>query len=151
MGNPDNKRQWRSADPSGYQAAIKGKLSERNVSPEDVEGVGIGVPVRFWRTECQWLCESGMGVFNVAEELSGLLGGILSSQLMMPMSPLLVSSGRAVVKASECRHGDSGTGVGGGIIVGGRILRAATVRQERSATSRCGKTRPPSAARKKDA
>ena len=58
-------------------AAIKGKLSERNVSPEDVEGVGIGVPGPVLANGVVNGCVNlGWGVFNVAEELSGLLGGI---------------------------------------------------------------------------
>ena len=105
-------------------AAIKGKLSERNVSPEDVEGVGIGVPGPVLANGVVNGCVNlGWGVFNVAEELSGLLGGI----------PVVAANDANVAALGEQWKGGGegrqnvvmvtlGTGVGGGIIVGGRIL-----------------------------
>ena len=60
-------------------AAILGKMSEKNITAEQVEGVGIGVPgpilnSRIVPIVCAPL--GGWGKRNVSEELGNLLGGL---------------------------------------------------------------------------
>lgn len=108
-------------------AAVLGKMEERNIKKESVIGVGIGVPgpvndegVIFKAVNLGW------GVMNISEVLGGLL------QL-----PVKAGNDANVAALGEmwCGGGkgyDSmvlvtlGTGVGGGIIVNGRILTGAT-------------------------
>lgn len=108
-------------------AAVLGKMKERNIKKESVIGVGIGVPgpvndegVIFKAVNLGW------GVMNISEVLGGLL------QL-----PVKAGNDANVAALGEmwCGGGkgyDSmvlvtlGTGVGGGIIVNGRILTGAT-------------------------
>ncbi len=104
--------------------AIRGKLKEHKVSLKDVEGVGIGVPGPVLDDGIVNGCVNlGWGVFNVAQELSGLLDGIR----------VAVGNDANVAALGEQWRGGGkgyknvvmvtlGTGVGGGIIIGGRIL-----------------------------
>lgn len=108
-------------------AAVLGKMEERNIKKESVIGVGIGVPgpvndegVIFKAVNLGW------GVMNISEVLGGLL------QL-----PVKAGNDANVAALGEmwCGGGKGynnmvlvtlGTGVGGGIIVNGRILTGAT-------------------------
>lgn len=130
--------------------AVLGKMKERNIEKESVLGVGIGVPgpvndegVIFKAVNLGW------GVMNISEVLGGLL------QL-----PVKAGNDANVAALGEmwCGGGkgyDSmvlvtlGTGVGGGIIVNGRILTGATgaggeighihMNDEETDTCGCGK------------
>ena len=108
-------------------AAVLGKMEERNIKRESVIGVGIGVPgpvndegVIFKAVNLGW------GVMNISEVLGGLL------QL-----PVKAGNDANVAALGEmwCGGGKGydnmvlvtlGTGVGGGIIVNGKILTGAT-------------------------
>jgi len=104
--------------------AILGKLREHGVGLGDVEGVGIGVPGPVLDDGVVDGCVNlGWGVFNVAEKLSGLLDGV----------PVKAANDANVAALGEQWRGGGkgfknvvmvtlGTGVGGGIIVGGKIL-----------------------------
>ena len=104
--------------------AIRERLEKHGVSMDDVEGIGVGVPGPVLDDGVVNGCVNlGWGVFNVAEKLSDLLGGIR-----------VVAGNDANVAAlgEQWRGGGKGfknvvmvtlgTGVGGGIIIGGRIL-----------------------------
>lgn len=104
--------------------AIRERLEKHGVSMYDVEGIGVGVPGPVLDDGVVNGCVNlGWGVFNVAEKLSALLGGIR-----------VVAGNDANVAAlgEQWRGGGKGfknvvmvtlgTGVGGGIIIGGRIL-----------------------------
>lgn len=104
--------------------AIRERLEKHGVSMDDVEGIGVGVPGPVLDDGVVNGCVNlGWGVFNVAEKLSALLGGIR-----------VVAGNDANVAAlgEQWRGGGKGfknvvmvtlgTGVGGGIIIGGRIL-----------------------------
>lgn len=104
--------------------AIRERLDRHGVSMDDVEGIGVGVPGPVLDDGVVNGCVNlGWGVFNVAEKLSDLLGGIR-----------VVAGNDANVAAlgEQWRGGGKGfknvvmvtlgTGVGGGIIIGGRIL-----------------------------
>ena len=116
-----------------------------------MEGVGIGVPGPVLANGVVNGCVNlGWGVFNVAEELSGLLGGI----------PVVAANDANVAALGEQWKGGGeghqnvvmvtlGTGVGGGIIVGGRILAGGhgaageighiQMRKDETAVCGCGK------------
>ena len=86
--------------------AIRERLEKHGVSMDDVEGIGVGVPGPVLDDGVVNGCVNlGWGVFNVAEKLSALLGGIR-----------VVAGNDANVAAlgEQWR--------GGGIIIGGRIL-----------------------------
>lgn len=108
-------------------AAVLGKMEEKNIQKEEVIGVGIGVPgpvndegVIFKAVNLGW------DVMNISEVLGGLL------QL-----PVKAGNDANVAALGEmwCGGGKGydnmvlvtlGTGVGGGIIVNGKILTGAT-------------------------
>lgn len=103
--------------------AIKGKMAEKAIKAEDVEGVGIGVPGPIDEKGNVLKCVNlGWGVFNVEEDLGGKTG-------------LKVKAGNDanVAALGEMWQGGGkgyrnlvmvtlGTGVGGGIILNGKIL-----------------------------
>ena len=104
--------------------AIRERLEKHGVSMDDVEGIGVGVPGPVLDDGVVNGCVNlGWGVFNVAEKLSALLGGIR----------VVAGNDANVAALGEQWHGGGkgfknvvmvtlGTGVGGGIIIGGRIL-----------------------------
>ena len=134
-------------------AAIRGKMEEKSLSAQQVEGVGIGVPgpvldSRIVPIVCANL--GGWGDRNVAEDLSALLDGL----------PVLVGNDANVAALGEiwmgaakgCRNAvmvTLGTGVGGGVIVNGKVIDGVhgaggeighiTVNRHETATCGCGK------------
>jgi len=131
--------------------AIRERLEKHGVSMDDVEGIGVGVPGPVLDDGVVNGCVNlGWGVFNVAEKLSALLGGIR-----------VVAGNDANVAAlgEQWRGGGKGfknvvmvtlgTGVGGGIIIGGRILSGGhgaageighmQMRKNETAVCGCGK------------
>lgn len=132
-------------------AAIREKLAQHNVSLEDVEGVGIGVPGPVLDDGVVNGCVNlGWGVFNVAQELSGLLDGI---RVMAGNDANVAALGEQWRGGGKgCKNVvmvTLGTGVGGGIIVGGRILAGGhgaageighmQMRKNETAVCGCGK------------
>ena len=123
--------------------AIKDKCRGKGLKKEDILGVGIGVPGPVLEDGIVNNCVNlGWGVVDVKETLSGLLDGI----------PVAVGNDANVAALGEQWKGGGsgyknvvlvtlGTGVGGGIIIGGKIM-APTVQAVRSATSRWTRTRP---------
>ncbi len=104
--------------------SIEGKLKDRGIEISEVEGIGVGVPGPVLTNGIVDQCVNlGWGVFDVRTELSKLLEGI----------PVEVGNDANVAALGEqwCGGGKGrdnvvmvtlGTGVGGGIIVRGRIL-----------------------------
>ena len=107
-------------------AAVKGYLAESGIADEDILGLGIGVPgpvdSRGVVNHCTNL---GWGVFNVQQALSELTG-----------FPVKAGNDANVAALGECWMGGGkgydnmvmatlGTGVGGGIIVNGRLVNGA--------------------------
>ena len=109
-------------------ASIKSKMNEQGMEKSDVVGVGIGVPGPVDGNGVIYKAANlGWGEFSVKEELSGLLGGI----------PVEAGNDANVAALGEMWKGGGvgyknlvavtlGTGVGGGIIVEGKILTGAT-------------------------
>ena len=104
-------------------AEIKGHLAENNIPAHSVLGVGIGVPgpVRPDGTVNKCI-NLGWGVFNIEKELQKLTG-----------VPVKAGNDASVAALGECWKGGGegcenmvfatlGTGVGGGIVVGGQVL-----------------------------
>ena len=103
--------------------SVKGYLAGKNIPAEDVIGIGIGVPGPVRPDGTVNKCVNlGWGVFNIEKELEALTG-----------FPVKAGNDASVAALGECWKGggqgcDSmvfatlGTGVGGGIVVGGRVL-----------------------------
>ena len=134
-------------------AAVQQKMQEKGLTAEQVEGVGVGVPgpvldSRIVPIICANL--GGWGEHNVSEELSALLGGI---KVLVGNDANVAALGEIWVGAAKgCRSAvmvTLGTGVGGGVIVNGKVIDGAhgaggeighiTVNPHETATCGCGK------------
>ena len=104
-------------------ASLESKLADAGISKDEVEGVGIGVPgpVKNDSVVCECV-NLGWGTFDVAETLSEKIG-----------LPVKVGNDANVAALGEmwkgggqgCQNGvmvTLGTGVGGGIIINGKIV-----------------------------
>lgn len=108
---------------SDIAETIEKKIGEKEISRLDVEGVGLGVPGPVGPDGTVLKCVNlGWGVFNVEQEMSRLTG-----------FPAKAGNDANVAALGEMWQGGGrgyenivmvtlGTGVGGGIIINGRIL-----------------------------
>ena len=134
-------------------AAILGKMKEQSIQPEQVEGVGIGVPGPVLDSSTvPIVCANlgGWGERNVSAQLSGLLDGL----------NVLVGNDANVAALGEIWMGAAkgaknavmvtlGTGVGGGVVVNGKVIDGVhgaggeighiTVNRHETAGCGCGK------------
>ena len=134
-------------------AAVLGKMKEQSIQPEQVEGVGIGVPGPVLDSSIvPIVCANlgGWGERNVSAQLSGLLDGL----------KVLVGNDANVAALGEIWMGDAkgaknavmvtlGTGVGGGVVVNGKVIDGVhgaggeighiTVNRHETAVCGCGK------------
>ena len=134
-------------------AAILGKMKEKSIQPEQVEGVGIGVPGPVLDSSIvPIVCANlgGWGERNVSAQLSGLLDGL----------KVLVGNDANVAALGEIWMGAAkgaknavmvtlGTGVGGGVVVNGKVIDGVhgaggeighiTVNRHETAVCGCGK------------
>lgn len=105
--------------------AIRGKLEEREIPLAGVEGVGLGVPGAVLRGSYVDPCVNldQWGGFDAAEALAALLDGL----------PVQAANDANAAALGEMHHGGGrgyrnvvlitlGTGVGGGVIVDGKLL-----------------------------
>ncbi|MBR5421092.1 MAG: ROK family glucokinase [Lachnospiraceae bacterium] len=104
--------------------SVKAKMEEAGIEKNDVVGVGIGVPGPVdGKGVIHKAANLGWGVFSIREELAVLLGGI----------PVEAGNDANVAALGEMWKGGGrgcenmvavtlGTGVGGGIIVDGKVL-----------------------------
>ena len=107
-------------------AAVKGYIKEKNIPASDVIGIGIGVPGPVSRQGMVNRCVNlGWGVFNVNDVLSELTG-----------FPVRAGNDANVAALGECWKGGGqgcesivmatlGTGVGGGIVIDGKVVYGA--------------------------
>ena len=133
--------------------AIHGKMTEKEIAAEQVEGVGIGVPGPVLNSSVvPIVCANlgGWGEWNVSAQLSGLLNGL----------KVLVGNDANVAALGEIWMGAAkgaknavmvtlGTGVGGGVVVNGKVIDGVhgaggeighiTVNRHETATCGCGK------------
>lgn len=104
-------------------ASIEAKLTEKGIDKADVKGVGMGVPGPVKDDGTVIKCVNlGWGIFNASEELSGIIG-----------LPVKVGNDANMAALGEYWQGGGkgfsnvimvtlGTGVGGGIILNGKML-----------------------------
>ena len=134
-------------------AAILGKMEEKGLTPDQVEGVGIGVPGPVQKSSVvPIVCANlgGWGQQDVAANLSGLLKGL---KVLVGNDANVAALGEIWMGAAKgCRSAvmvTLGTGVGGGVIVDGKVVEGAhgaggeighiTVNRHETATCGCGK------------
>ncbi len=108
---------------SDVAQAVDNKLAQEGISKEDVQGIGVGVPGPVKSNGVVNRCVNlGWGIVNVAEELGSLTG-----------LEVKVGNDANVAALGEMWQGGAkgckdvimvtlGTGVGGGIIVDGKIV-----------------------------
>ncbi len=108
---------------SDIAKSIEDKIAERAISKDDVKGVGMGVPGPVKEDGTVIKCVNlGWGVFNAAEELSSIIN-----------LPVKVGNDANMAALGEYWQGGGkgysnvimvtlGTGVGGGIIINGKML-----------------------------
>ena len=104
--------------------AMESKLAEKEISLDDIEGVGIGLPGPITNDGTVLQCVNlGWGTFNVEEKLSEMFRGI----------KVKAGNDANVAALGEAWQGGGkdyddivmitlGTGVGGGVIINGKIL-----------------------------
>ena len=108
-------------------AAIRGYIEENNIAFDSLIGIGIGVPGPVTPDGIVNKCINlGWGVFNIEKTLSDLTG-----------LPVKAGNDATVATLGECWKGGGagcknmvmatlGTGVGGGIVVDGRVIHGST-------------------------
>lgn len=131
---------------------IKAKMQEKSIAKEDVIGVGIGVPGPVDGAGVIYKAANlGWGVFSIKEELTGLLDGIRveagNDANVAALGEMWRGGGQGYDNMVAVTLG---TGVGGGIIVDGRILTGAKgaggeighilVEEHETEVCGCGKT-----------
>ena len=133
--------------------AIHGKMTEKEIAAEQVEGVGIGVPGPVLNSSVvPIVCANlgGWGERNVSAQLSGLLDGL---KVLVGNDANVAALGEIWMGAAKgCRSAvmvTLGTGVGGGVIVNGKVIDGAhgaggeighiTVDPHETAVCGCGK------------
>ena len=104
-------------------ASLEAKLTEKGISKDDVAGVGIGVPGPVKDDGTVLRCVNlGWGVFNVEEEfeeLFGLPAKVGNDANMASLGEMWQGGGKGY---SSIVMVTLGTGVGGGIIINGKML-----------------------------
>ena len=130
--------------------AIEGYIAENTIERKDLIGIGIGVPGPVGADGTVNRCVNlGWGVFNIQEALEKLTG-----------LPVKAGNDANVAALGECWKGGGqgcenmimatlGTGVGGGIIIGGKVIPGAhgaggeighlTLNREETESCGCGK------------
>ena len=134
-------------------AAVQQKMQEKGLTADVVEGVGVGVPGPVLDSSIvPIVCANlgGWGNRNVSIELSELLGGI---RVLVGNDANVAALGEIWMGAAQgCRSAvmvTLGTGVGGGVIVNGKVIDGAhgaggeighiTVNPHETAVCGCGK------------
>ena len=108
--------------------AIKKNMAENNITKEDVIGVGIGVPGPVDKDGVIYKAANlGWGVFSVRNTLSDLLDGIKveagNDANVAALGEMWKGGGKGHKNMVAVTLG---TGVGGGIIIDGKILTGST-------------------------
>ena len=134
-------------------AAVLGKMKEKSIQPEQVEGVGIGVPGPVLDSSIvPIVCANlgGWGERNVSAQLSGLLDGL---KVLVGNDANVAALGEIWMGAAKCAKNavmvTLGTGVGGGVVVNGKVIDGVhgaggeighiTVNRHETAVCGCGK------------
>ncbi len=103
--------------------SVKAKMDEKNIAAEDVLGVGMGVPGPVREDGTVIKCVNlGWGIFNAADELGKLLGmkvKVGNDANMAALGEMWQGGGKGHQNIVMITLG---TGVGGGIILNGKML-----------------------------
>ena len=103
--------------------SIKSKLADKNLADEDIEGVGIGVPGPVKEDGTVLKCVNlGWGILNVQDELRALTGFEVKAgndANVAALGEMWQGGGKGY---SNVVMVTLGTGVGGGIILNGKML-----------------------------
>lgn len=128
-------------------AAVEGKLAERGIDREDVAGIGVGVPGPVTEEGMVLKCVNlGWGVFNVAQALSEKTGFVVKAgndANVAALGEMWQGGGKGY---QDVVMVTLGTGVGGGIIIGGRMVAGSNgaggeighIMMEEHETDTCG-------------
>lgn len=105
-------------------ASIKAKMAEKSLAAEDIAGVGLGAPGPIDAEGTVYCAVNlGWGQFNISRTLSDLLGGMLvkagNDANVAALGEMWKGGGQGFQNLVAVTLG---TGVGGGIIVGGHML-----------------------------
>ena len=107
-------------------AAVLGKLDEKNISKEEVQGIGLGVPGPVGPDGTVFKCVNlGWDVLNVEKELSektGIFVKVGNDANVAALGEMWKGGGEGT---KNLIMATLGTGVGGGIIVDGKIVTGA--------------------------
>ena len=108
-------------------ASIKEKLAEKGIDGADVQGIGVGVPGPVTPEGVVRKCVNlGWGVFNVQDTLSELTGYPVKAANDANVAALGEMWQGAGKGAESIVMVTLGTGIGGGVIIDGRIVAGAT-------------------------
>lgn len=103
--------------------SIEAKLTEKNISKDMVAGIGMGVPGPVKEDGTVLRCVNlGWGIFNVADELNRIIGlpvKVGNDANMAALGEMWQGGGKGY---SNIVMVTLGTGVGGGIIINGKML-----------------------------
>ena len=111
---------------SDIAKAIDNKLAQEGISKNDVQGVGVGVPGPVNSKGIVLKCVNlGWGVFNVEEELASLTGLKVKAGNDANVAALGEMWQGAGKGSEDMVMVTLGTGVGGGIIVDGKVIAGA--------------------------
>ena len=103
--------------------AIEGKLTEKGISRDDVQGIGVGVPGPVKNDGVVHRCVNvGWGVVNVEKELGDLTGLKVKAGNDANVAALGEMWKGGAVGYHNVVMVTLGTGVGGGIIINGKIV-----------------------------
>lgn len=104
-------------------ATIQGKMAEKNIAKEEVKGIGIDVPGPVLNEKIVNKCVNlGWGVFDVAAEMESLTGittKVCNDANAATLGEMVAGGGKGHKNLVMLTLG---TGVGGGIIIDGRII-----------------------------
>lgn len=128
--------------------AIRAKMAEKNIEKDDVAGVGVGVPGPVdSKGIVHRAVNLGWGTFNMEETLSAILDGMVvkggNDANVAALGEMWKGGGQG---HSNLVAVTLGTGVGGGIIIDGKILTGSTgaggeighIHIEDNETEKCG-------------
>lgn len=124
MEIPTRKEEEGSHILSDICEVIEAKLVEKKITRDDLIGVGIGIPGPITKDGTVLNCVNlGWGMFNVEEKLSQMLGGIKVKAGNDANVAALCETWQGVGRGFEdIVLVTLGTGVGGGVIIGGKIV-----------------------------
>ena len=134
-------------------AAVQDKMAQRSLSPDQIEGVGLGVPGPVQDSSVAAIvCANlgGWGDCDAGAQLSQLLGGL---RVQVGNDANVAALGEIWMGAAKgCRSAvmvTLGTGVGGGVVADGKLIEGAhgaggeighiTVNPQEPAQCGCGK------------